>query len=55
MQLKSLNLNKEQFDKLSQSLQLSDFVKFAKYIPSAEDNQSAFNAIKKTIEHIEQL
>ncbi len=34
IQLKSLNLNKEQFDKLSQSLRLSDFVKFAKYIPS---------------------
>lgn len=54
LQLKSLNLNKEQFDKLSQSLQLSDFVKFAKYMPSHEDDLNSFNEIKKSIMLLEQ-
>ncbi len=53
VQLKSLNLNKEQFDKLSQSLRLSDFVKFAKYIPSDDDTRTSFEEIKNTIVIIE--
>ena len=53
VQLKSLNLNKEQFDKLSQSLRLSDFVKFAKYIPSADDDKNCFDEIKNAIIAIE--
>lgn len=55
MQLKPVINSAEVFSQLQQALRLSDFVKFAKYIPSAEDNQSAFGLIKKTIEHIEQL
>lgn len=55
VQLKSLGLPKDQFEKLSQSLRLSDFVKFAKYIPSGEDNSSVFDTIKKSIENIEQM
>ena len=53
IQLKSLNLGKEQFDKLSQSLRLSDFVKFAKYIPSADDDSNSFNEIRNAIITIE--
>ena len=53
IQLKSLSLTKEQFDKLSQSLRLSDFVKFAKYASSKEDDDNAFNTIKETIITIE--
>ena len=53
IQLTSLNLGKEQFDKLSQSLRLSDFVKFAKYIPSADDDSNSFNEIRKAIVTIE--
>ena len=53
VQLRTLNLSKEQFDKLSQSLRLSDFVKFAKYLPSADDNRSCFDEIKNTIVTIE--
>ena len=52
-QLKSLTLPKQQFDDLSQSLRLSDFVKFAKYIPSAEDDKNVFDTIKKTITSFE--
>ena len=54
LQLKGLNFSKEQFEKLSQSLQLSDFVKFAKYIPSNEDDVICFNEIKKSIMTLEQ-
>ncbi|HMU45472.1 MAG TPA: hypothetical protein PKC72_03840 [Chitinophagaceae bacterium] len=53
VQLKTLNLDKEVFDKLSQSLRLSDFVKFAKYIPAEEDNRSTLNVVKGSIEEIE--
>ncbi len=55
IQLRSLDLGKEQFDKLSQSLRLADFVKFAKYIPSDQDNQVVFDSIRQSIEEIERL
>ena len=54
VQLKGIGLDKEQFDKLSQALRLSDFVKFAKYIPTAEDDTNIFNTIKKSITTLEQ-
>lgn len=49
LQLRDLDLNKEQFDKLSQALRLSDFVKFAKYVPSNDDDRNCFEEIKKSI------
>lgn len=55
VQLKSLDLSKEQFDKLSQSLRLSDFVKFAKYIPSDEDDRNCFEETKNAIMAIEKI
>ena len=55
LQLNSINLlNKEQFAQLSQALRLSDFVKFAKYIPTNEDDINIFNTIKNSIINIEQ-
>lgn len=54
VQLKGLNLGKEQFDKLSQSLRLSDFVKFAKYIPDENDKQTSYLEILNSIKLIEQ-
>lgn len=53
IQLKNLDLSKEQFEKLSQSLRLGDFVKFAKYLPSEDDNRNCFEEIKKAIVTIE--
>ena len=53
VQMKSLKLNEERFNQLAQALRLSDFVKFAKYIPGEEDNRAAFEAIKNSIEEIE--
>jgi hypothetical protein len=53
-QLKSANIQPDLYKQLSEALQLSDFVKFARYETSAEDDNSAFETIKKTIEYIEQ-
>lgn len=54
LQLQSLNMDKQQFDKLAQSLRLSDFVKFAKYIPSSDDDKTCYEEIKKSIMTLEQ-
>jgi hypothetical protein len=53
-QLRSIAVPKDQFEKLSQALRLSDFVKFAKYVPSDDDNRNTFETIKRTISDIEQ-
>ncbi|MBS1620105.1 MAG: hypothetical protein JST10_16880 [Bacteroidetes bacterium] len=53
IQLRSLNLDIDSFSRLSQSLQLSDSVKFAKFVPSEQDNRQTFETIKNTIERIE--
>lgn len=53
LQLKGLDLSKEQFDKLAQSLRLSDFVKFAKYVPTGDDDRIAFDTIRDSITNIE--
>lgn len=52
-QLKIIRLDKEQYNQLSLALQQSDFVKFAKYIPTETDNLTIFETIKKAIESIE--
>lgn len=55
LQLHELSLPKEQFDKLAQSLRMSDFVKFAKYVPTQEDDRTALDVIKASIDNIEQM
>lgn len=53
VQLKDIGLPKENFEKVSQSLRLCDFVKFAKYNPTDEDNQHCFNDILNAMKTIE--
>ena len=53
VQLREISLNKEQFDRLAQALRLSDFVKFAKYVPTETDNVNSFDAIRESIINIE--
>ena len=55
VQLRSLPIAKEQFEKLAQVLRLSDFVKFAKYGPAPEDDKNALEEIKNSIIAIESL
>jgi LPXTG-motif cell wall-anchored protein len=54
LQISQLGIGESHFDELSKALRLGDLVKFAKNIPGAEDNKKAFEAIKKSIEAIEQ-
>jgi hypothetical protein len=54
LQLRSLNINKDQFDKLAQALRLGDFVKFAKYQPAETDDVESLAVIKQAINAIEQ-
>jgi len=53
-QLKAIIKEDRVYIQMQQVLQLSDFVKFAKYLPTVDDDGMAFNTIKKTIQHIEQ-
>jgi LPXTG-motif cell wall-anchored protein len=54
VKLKSLNFSQQQFESLAQSLRLSDFVKFAKYVPSPEEDQKTLTTIYTSIQQIEQ-
>jgi hypothetical protein len=54
-QLRELNIPKDLFERLAQSLRISDFVKFAKYVPSADDDKNSFATVKESIDFIEQL
>jgi hypothetical protein len=54
VQLKALKLDKNEFDQLAQVLRQTDFVKFAKFIPSADDDKRAFETIYRSIQKIEQ-
>lgn len=53
IQLRDIGMGKEQFEKLSQSLRLGDFVKFAKFNPTVQDNETCFEDIQKAIMVIE--
>jgi len=55
VQLHSLNLPTESFNRLAQSLRMSDFVKFAKYEPGENDKEESFATIKSSIESIQRL
>ena len=55
MQLRTIMTDKDKYNQLQQALQLSDFVKFAKYQSGAEDDAIAFETIKNTIQYLEQL
>lgn len=53
VQLKSLDMEKSQYDKLIQALRLGDLVKFAKYNTTAGDDDQCFNDIGNSIVHLE--
>ena len=55
VQLRSLKLPTEEFNRLAQSLRLSDFVKFAKFEPAASDKNDSFKTIKEFIDDIEKV
>lgn len=54
-QIGSLSLPADQYQQVLETLQMSDFVKFAKYRPAPSENQESFQTIKKAIVTIEQI
>jgi hypothetical protein len=53
IKLQPLVKDKTKYDRLAQALRLGDFVKFAKYKPSEEDNAGALNAVREGIDEME--
>jgi hypothetical protein len=53
-QVETLDLDKEQYQHLVQTLMVSDFVKYAKYQASDEERRSSLESIRETIVSIEQ-
>ena len=54
-QLRGIGFEKEQYNQLAQALRLSDFVKFAKYIPTDADSRNTFDTLKNSIQSIERM
>ena len=49
IQLKQLNLPPDQYTSLIQALRMADFVKFARYLPPATDNEKTLLVIESSI------
>lgn len=54
VQIEKLNLDRDQYLQLLQTLQLSDLVKYAKYQPTKKENQNSVNDLRESIVAIEQ-
>jgi hypothetical protein len=50
MQLQKSGMPREKFSQLAEALRMSDFVKFAKYIPGQTDNDNSFAVIRSSID-----
>lgn len=55
LQLQTAGLTTADHNQLAQALRLSDFVKFAQFLPAAEDRLHALQTIKHTIQEIEKI
>jgi uncharacterized protein YehS (DUF1456 family) len=55
LQLKQLNISNEQFTQLAQALRMSDFVKFAKYLPGEKDNEKNYSIIHSSVELLNKI
>lgn len=49
LQLRQLNLPTDQFTSLAQALRMADFVKFARYLPPATENEKAIAIVESAI------
>jgi hypothetical protein len=54
-QVGQLHIPGSDYQQLLEVLQLSDFVKFARYKPSLSENQVSYDVIKKSIASIENI
>jgi hypothetical protein len=53
IQILNLNLGSNEYNELVQTLKLSDAVKYAKFTPTAEENNQSLEIIRKSIDAIE--
>jgi hypothetical protein len=49
LNLSNLNMDRDSFSSLTETLRMGDFVKFAKYVPGPFENDNNWEVIKKTI------
>lgn len=54
-QIRQLPLTRDQFSDLSETLHMSDFVKFAKYQPGLSDNEHNLRVIRSSVEALNSL
>jgi len=54
-QIRRLPLTRGQFDELAETLRMTDFVKFAKYQPAANDNERSYQVIRQSVDHLNEL
>jgi len=54
-QLRHQPMEKGQFSNMAETLRLSDFVKFAKYLPGTSDNERSFEIIKSSVIALQQV
>ncbi len=55
LQLSRLEINKDFFSQLAGTLRMSDFVKFAKYIPGMDDNERNLEVVRSAIGFINEI
>ena len=55
LQMQKLNMDREHYADLVQTLRLSDLVKFARYQPANAENETSIDTIKQSIITIENL
>jgi hypothetical protein len=55
LQLKNLDMSREHFSKLAETLRMSDFVKFAKYVPGQAENSNSFTVIRSSIDILNEI
>jgi len=54
-QLRRLSLARQHFDALAETLRMTDFVKFAKYQPGAEDHERSYQVIRQSVDHLNEI
>jgi hypothetical protein len=53
--LRGVGLSDSAYSALAETLRMSDFVKFAKYVPAATDNEHHFRVIRSAVEDMERI
>lgn len=55
LQLRQLRLPQDEYTRLAQTLRMADFVKFAKYTPSVEEQEASLQTIKQSVTKMDAL